>query len=232
MIEKPRGPRIIDFLGKRDISDQVQKMVKKADRPQQVIKAALELAAATHWSSVSLRDIAKASSLSIAELHALYPSKTAILKAYFASIDTSVLSAKFAFDEEDGPRDRLFDVLMRRFDVLAENRDAVTDILKALRRDPVLALCLATDLDSSMRWMLEAAEINTAGPNHCLIVKGLVAVWLATLQAWQHDESEDMSRTMAALDKNLRRAERLISLLPSNRRRRQTAETQQSPSPA
>ena len=65
-----------------------------------------------------------------------------------------------------------------------------------------------------MRWMLETAEISTSGPNGCLTVKGLVALWFATLRIWEGDESEDMARTMAALDKNLRRAERLSSMLP------------------
>ncbi len=207
-------------------------MVKKADRPQHVIKSALDLAAAGQWSSASLRDIAEAADLSIADLHALYPSKTAILKAYFASIDALVLATKFSFDEEDSPRDRLFDVLMRRFDVLAENRDGVIALLKALRRDPVSALCLAADFAGSMRWMLEAAGIKAVGPNGRLIVKGLAAVWLATLQVWQRDESEDMSRTMAALDKNLRRAERISAVLPSARRPRRSSESQQDASPA
>ena len=67
-----------------------------------------------------------------------------------------------------------------------------------------------------MRWMLETAEISTSGPYGCLTVKGLVALWFATLRIWERDESGDMVRTMAALDNNLRRAERLRSMLPSS----------------
>ena len=193
-------------------------MVKKADRPQHIVKTALDLAAAERWSSVSLRDIAGASDVSLAEMYTLYPSKTAILRAYAASVDAAVLGTKFAFDEEDGPRDRLFDVLMRRFDTLAEDRDGVLSILAALRCDPVSALCVGSGLCESMRWMLETAGISGSGPKGRLTVKGLTALWLATLRVWGRDDSEDMARTMAALDKNLRRAERLRSLLPSGRR--------------
>ena len=77
-------------------------MVKKADRPQHIIKTALELAATGHWSSVSLRGIADASDVSLAEMYTLYPSKPAILRAYFALIDAAVLGTKFAFNDEDG----------------------------------------------------------------------------------------------------------------------------------
>jgi len=193
-------------------------MVKKADRPQHIVKTALGLAAAGRWSSISLREIAEAADVSLAEMHALYPSKTAVLKAYFASIDSAVLGTKFAFDDEDSARDRLFDVLMRRFDALSDDRDGVLSILAALRCDPLSALCLSAGICGSMRWMLETAEISGSGPKGRLTVQGLTALWLATLRVWERDESEDMARTMAALDKNLRRAERLRSMLPSGRR--------------
>ena len=194
-------------------------MVKKADRPQHIVKTALGLAAEARWSSISLREIAEAADVSPAEMYTLYPSKTAILKAYFASVDEAVLGTKFGFEEEDSPRDRLFDVLMRRFDALSGDRDGVLSILAALRCDPVAALCLSNGVCGSMRWMLEAAQIPVSGPKGRLTVKGLAALWLATLRVWEKDESEDMARTMAALDKNLRRAERLRSMLPSVPRR-------------
>jgi AcrR family transcriptional regulator len=201
-------------------------MVKKADRPQHIVKTALGLAATGRWSSVSLRDIADASDVSLAEMYTLYPSKMAVLRAYFRSVDAAVLGTKFAFDDEDGPRDRLFDVLMRRFDALGEDRDGVLSILAALRCDPLSVLCVGSGLCGSMRWMLETAGIFTSGPKGRLTVKGLTALWLATLRVWERDESEDMARTMAALDRNLRRAERLRSLLPSGRRGRSGEEAE------
>lgn len=203
-------------------------MVKKADRPQHIVKTALNLAAEGRWSSVGLRDIAGAADVSMAEMYTLYPSKLAIVRAYFATADAAVLGTSFAFDDEDSARDRLFDVLMRRFDLLSEDRDGVLAILAALRSDPVSALCLSSGLCKSMRWMLEAADIPVSGAVGRMTVKGLSAVWLATLRVWATDESEDMARTMAALDKKLRRAERLRSALPG-RRGTTTAEPEASP---
>ena len=57
--------------------------------------------------------------------------------------------------------------------------------------------------------MLEAAGISASGPFGLLRTKGLLAVWLAALRVWLADDSNDLSRTMAALDRYLRRAERL-----------------------
>jgi len=40
--------------------------------------------------------------------------------------------------------------------------------------------------------------------------KGLLAIWLATLKVWLEDDSPDLAPTMAALDRNLRRAESAV----------------------
>ena len=135
------------------------------------------------------------------------------------AVDAAVLETKYTFDPEDSPRDRLIGVLMRRFDAQAEDRDGVLSILAALRGDPVSALCLSAGMCESMRWMLETARIPASDPKGRLTVKGLVGLWLATLRVWERDESSDMAQTMAMLDKNLRRAERLRSMLPSSPRR-------------
>ena len=207
-------------------------MVSKAKRPQHILKTALGLAAEAPWSSISLRDIAEAASVSPSEIYTLYPSKIAIVKAYFISVDAAVLETKFGFEAEDSPRDRLFEVLMRRFDALSDHRKSVLSILATLRCDPVSALCLSGSLCSSMGWMLEASAIPSSWPNGRLTVNGLVALWLVTLRTWQRDESEDMAHTMAVLDKNLRRAERLRLMLPSALHRRRTEDPQPNAAPA
>ena len=188
-------------------------MARKADRPGHIIKAALALAAAGRWSRVSLRDIAQAAEVSLAELHELYPSKTAIPRAYFDAIDAAVLKGVSDFDPEDSSRDRLFDVLMRRFDAMSGDRDAIAAIALAACRDPIAGLCLSAGLMRSMRWMLEAAGIRATGPRGRMTARGLAAVWLATARIWLRDESKDLARTMAALDRNLACAERLATLL-------------------
>jgi hypothetical protein len=63
----------------------------------------------------------------------------------------------------------------------------------------------------SLAWMLEAAGIGTGGWAGACRVKGLAVLYAATFGAWLRDETEDMGKTMAALDKNLGRAERFAS---------------------
>ena len=185
-------------------------MVRKSEIPKHIVKTAMDLAAERGWAEVTLRDIADAASLSMAILHAHYPSKLAILQAFAREVTDMVLADEDALDPTDSARDRLFDVLMRRFDVLNERRDAVIAILRDTPRDPVAGLAMLPVLQESMRWMLEAAGIATEGVQGQVRISGLVVIWLATLRIWMQDETADMAKTMSALDRNLRRAESLV----------------------
>jgi hypothetical protein len=107
---------------------------------------------------------------------------------------------------------------MRRFDALQPHRDGLQAVVRDVSRDPVQAACLSCSLKRSMKWMLEAAGLPTGGLLGLARIKGLGAVYVATLRVWLHDDSEDMGTTMAALDRNLKRAERCATLIPGRRR--------------
>lgn len=179
---------------------------KPADLPGRVFEAALKLAAERGWSAIALADIAAAAELSLADLYAAYPSKSAILEALSRDVDRQVLAGA-EIEATETPRDRLFDVLMKRFDVLAAHRDGLAAIARDARRDPVMVLCGAGQLLRSMAAMLEAAGISSAGLAGALRTKGLAGIYLATLRDWFRDDTADKARTMAALDARLRRAE-------------------------
>src|SRR5215475_2289184 len=109
-------------------------MAKKAqtkpeDRPQRIRDAAFGLAAERGWADLALADIAAAAKLSLADLYAVHPSKAAILEAFSRDIDRQVLAAQDGAGEES-PRDRLFDVLMKRFDALAPHREGLAAIVR------------------------------------------------------------------------------------------------------
>ena len=195
-------------------------MVKKAEIPRHIVVTALELAATQGWRDTTLADIAEAAKLSLADVHAHYPSKDAILAAFAKGIDAEVLAARDPELGDQPPRDRLFDVLMRRFDALAPHREAMRAIVRDSLGDPRAALCGACILARSMSWMLEAAGLGAAGPCGLLRVKGLALVYVSVLRVWLDDDSDDMAPTMAALDRRLRQAESLVMLLRLPGRRR------------
>ena len=106
---------------------------------------------------------------------------------------------------------------MRRFDVMQAHRAGVKALLRFLPTDPPTALLLACATKRSMRWMLQAAGVTATGPRGEVQVRGLLAVWLWGVRAWERDTSEDLSGTMAAVDTALQRAEQIASWLHGQR---------------
>ncbi|MDX1423051.1 MAG: hypothetical protein R3322_07925 [Kiloniellales bacterium] len=196
-------------------------MAKKADAKvdvaDRVIETAMTLAAAGRWRDLSLAEIAEAAKVPIAKVYPLYPSRQAILDAFVRRIDAEVLAGGDAEDLEGSARDRLFDVVMRRFDALDPYKAAVATIAYDEARDPMSAVAGACRLRRSMALMLEAAGLATGGVRGVLRIKGLALIYLATLRVWLRDESADKARTMAALDTQLRRTEALVLRLRGRR---------------
>ena len=143
----------------------------------------------------------------ILQLYRMYSSKSAVLYGFFRRIDEAVLANPVETAPDERPRDRVFDLLMRRFDALAPHRAAIEALGRELPLDPV-ALAAAARLFRSMRWMLEAAGIPAEGLAGILAVKLTAAAYMATMRTWLRDDSPDLAPTMAALDRRLRGIER------------------------
>jgi AcrR family transcriptional regulator len=184
-----------------------------ADVATKILETAMTLAAEGKWRDLSLAEIADAAKLPLATVYPVYPSKQAILGAFFKRIDAAVLAAEEPGAREGSARDRLFDVLMRRFEALQPYREAMATLIAAQARDPLAAACGLARLGRSMACMLEAAGISTSGVRGVLRIKALGAAYLATLRVWLGDESPDMGTTMAALDRHLGRLDKAAKCL-------------------
>jgi len=191
------------------------KTTKTPQKPtkERVVDAALELAARMPWDMVTLTDIADGAGLSLAELSDIFDDKSDILVAYGRAVDREVLKNCADPDPSSSEKDRLFEILMERFDVINQNRTAILSILKSFLPDPKQAVISLPHLTKSMVWMLELAGIETSGLRGCLRVAGLMGVYLACLKVFMDDDSEDLSMTMAAVDKNLGRAQMVANTL-------------------
>lgn len=188
--------------------------MEDADVDAALIGAGFALIAERGWHRFSVAAAARAAGIPLDRARARCATRGAFLCRFGAMADRAALEG--AAPKEgggEGPvKDRLFDLLMRRIDVLQAHRAGVIALLKALPFDPVSAVLLAEAGQVSMGWMLEAAGSPAAGPRGRLRRKGLLGVWLWTVRAWMRDESEDLSATMAALDDALTRAGRFASM--------------------
>ena len=170
----------------------------------EVIQGALNLAADKNWSDVSLQDIAKLLSSDIEIITALFPNKNDIIAAYARQIDLR-LHDEFEGqgDNSESPRDRLFDIMMERFDILNENRAAVISVINSITLNPRDALDSLSFTCRSTTTMATLAGMDVNGWKGALVITGLSGLYIKTLRDWVADDSEDMAATMASLDKGL-----------------------------
>jgi AcrR family transcriptional regulator len=173
----------------------------------------LALLAETPIERIGLAEIAKEAGVSLTQLRGEFASKLAILAAHLKAVDRAVLAEDLSDMAEEPPRERLFDVLMRRLEALAPHREAARSLIRSAGRNPPLALALNGLAVRSQQWMLTAAGINASGPRGMMRAQGLAVLFSSVLRTWSRDEDPGLARTMAALDRALARGQRFAGLL-------------------
>ncbi|MCP5364585.1 MAG: TetR/AcrR family transcriptional regulator [Hyphomicrobiales bacterium] len=179
---------------------------KTASDRDRLLEAALGVAAEGGWLFISMSDVARRASVDITTCYRIFPDKASLLAGLLMRNDCSILADGPA-DTEQSARDRMFEILMRRFDALQADRDGNKAIIRHLPADPISLVCLAPQFRRSMAWMLETAGLPAHGIAGELQIQGLALIFLTTLRVWMTDDSTDLSRTMTALDRALKEAE-------------------------
>ncbi len=175
-----------------------------------IIDAALALAADMPWGEVRISEIAARAELSLAEVRAEFSGRTGILLAFGRRVDLAVLDRIDPEMRDEPPHDRLLDIMVSRFEALQPYRLALKSILDDLPRDPRSLSMWNGEAIRSMKWMLEAAGIDTSGTMGGLRAQGLVFAYLGAMRVFLEDDDPGMARTMANLDRRLRRGARQL----------------------
>jgi AcrR family transcriptional regulator len=185
---------------------------KPADPRGKIVEALMQLAAEQRFEDISIRDICQTAGISLADFREAFPSKGAVLAGFSRRIDHAVLSQDNEEFADESPRERLFDVLMRRLEAMAPYREGLRETTAWLRREPVAALAINQVVIGSMRFMLEAAAIEVeSGAAGAVKLQGLALAWARVVGVWLDDDDPGLSKTMAALDRELTRGERVVA---------------------
>ncbi|HQT47604.1 MAG: TetR family transcriptional regulator [Acidocella sp. 20-63-7] len=171
---------------------------------ENLVNSAFALAGEKTWAWATPAAAARRAGLDEVEARATFPRCGGIVARFGEMEERYALTGALT----EGPvRDRLFDILMRRFDFLQLHRPGVLALLRFLPLDPPLALLLARANLAALGRVLEAAGVPATGLRGALRKRGLALVWAYAVHAWTKDESADLAHTMAALDHALDRAD-------------------------
>ena len=177
------------------------------------INAALASAAEQPWQHVKFEDILQRANIDANDAFEYFDDKADILAAYGRLIDKQMIE-NIGNLEGLNHREAIFDLLMERFDIINNDRDAIISVLNSFKAEPKNALETLPHLSRSMSRVLDAAGIDTKGMIGCARITAVTGIYLYALKTWMSDDSADLAKTMATLDKTLEKAEMLYNSMP------------------
>jgi len=206
------------------------------DAAGKLISATFAEAERRGWRGLTIPMLAKKAGLTVAEAYKVAPDMAALLDVYAERVDAQVaedLAGEVgALDAptEGEWRERLFDAFMLRFDVMLKNREALRVIFIEERRGVIGLPRAVLRAQRSMHRMLDAAGLGEDALASRAAAVALVPLYARIFQVWLKDEP-DQAKTMAALDKALRRLERWLERARSAARRVRPAREDASEAP-
>jgi hypothetical protein len=171
-------------------------------------RAALSLAGAKAWREITLQQLADAANRPASDFYgaSLWEAVDCAEEAF----DRAIAEKTDELDPSQSVRDRLFDLIMRRFEAMEPHRAAVLAMEHGIDRDPTLIASAHQRHVRCARWVLALAGLEADGMTGQARAQGLGVIIGQARAAWRGDDAGDFAKTMASLDKNLRRAEEMF----------------------
>jgi hypothetical protein len=171
-------------------------------------RAALTVAAAKPWREANLLQLAGAANRPVSDFYGA--SLGEAVDCVEEAFDRAIAEDLEQFDPAQSVRDRLFDLIMRRFDAMEPHRAALIAMEAGQDRDPIALAAAHQRNVRAARWVLALAGLEADGMTGQARAQGLGVIVGQARVAWRGDEAGDFAKTMASLDKNLRRAEEMF----------------------
>lgn len=186
----------------------------KVNHAGAIARAILTIVGRDGYNAITANNVAKAAKLIVPDVAKFSSDRPGLVAVVWGWVDSTVQASVSQVDPGTPVHDRLFEVMMARFDLLQEDRDAFIALMDGVMKDPCAWVPLLPVIHRSMGRMLECAGEPADGPYGNLNAAGLAVIYAASLHVWRTDTSEDMAATMAELDKRLLQAERIQAYIP------------------
>ncbi|WP_191059806.1 TetR/AcrR family transcriptional regulator [Geminicoccus harenae] len=183
------------------------------------LDTALGMIAASGWRSFSLVELARELNVPLGEVYRQFPSRVAVLDRLGRRLDQRMLELAAADLDDMSVRERLFELIMRRFDAMKPYRDVLVRLARESRGDLAVAGASLGNMTRAVAKIIDAAGIR--GPGLLLAHNGVGLLYLRLVRIWLQDDDPEQARLLAELDKGLARLEegarRLCRFMPRRR---------------
>ena len=160
------------------------------------------------WSYFSLKNLAKENKSDLESIKIFFKNKSQFLESFSEMIDNKVL-ANIDKDEfnKNSIKDNLFELIMLRFENLNHYKTGLKILLSDLKKSPVELKKIMRKVLDSMDLFLEIANVKNNYLMDFIKVNIIFIIYSYVFNVWLDDQSSEMSKTMAELDKWLSKAE-------------------------
>jgi AcrR family transcriptional regulator len=172
-----------------------------------LLEIAFGLVAEVGWRRFSLVEVARRADVPLSEVYTVLPSREHLLRALGERLDRHMLDVRPEELAELSPRERVFELVMRRFDAMTPFKDGLRTIGREAAFDPSVLLVSFFNLDRAAAWLLEASEAGLSGLRARAARRVVMAIYVRVFNVWLDDTTTDLARTLAELDKRLQQAE-------------------------
>ena len=183
------------------------------------IKKGFDLINDIGWEEFSIEKLSIREKIPLNELKIYFKCKYSIVDRFSKLIDKNIESKLRIQDfENSSKKDILFELMMMRFDEMDEFKSSLAKILDASKNKPLLISIITKNVMNTMDFFL---ELSASYNNHAfdfLKKNFLFLIYSITFKTWLSDNTDELSKTMAELDRLLSAAEnfqqKVSSFLP------------------
>lgn len=173
-----------------------------------IIHKSFELIEKIGWERFSFQKLSEKEKIPLNFLKTNYKCKYTVIEKFSQMIDRQVESNIRADDLMDSSiKDKLFELIMLRFDELESFKKALKNIFLSTKKNPLLISIISKNLLNSFDFYLEVSNSYQNSPTDIFKKNFLLLIYSLVFETWLNDNSEDLSKTMSQLDKYLSIAE-------------------------
>lgn len=169
-----------------------------------IIETALEILIQTPWDMLTMEALAEKMTITPVQLYHIFSTRCELLKGIVQFIDDKMM-ALYQEGQGDLPlQEKLFDIIMCRFEVMETYKKSLKNIVFAIWRDPLSFPGGILSGLHSMTLILEVVDVPVQGIKGKFNLNILSFFYLYALKFWFEDDTQDMAKTLTHVDKGLK----------------------------
>ncbi len=176
-----------------------------------LLKEILLILNETPWNQLTLPSLISRLLTDPGEIPPALKSKEELLKGIIRLIDEETLALFGEGPQGVSLHDRLFDLVMCRFDAMAPYKKGLKSIWDELPARPLFFLPALIQGLFSLDYLLEKIGFDQNFLCDKLYLGSFAIFYLSAVRVWHEDETPDLSQTMAYVDQGLKKLNTLLT---------------------